>query len=126
MGAVPRARRRWDGGRRSRDGCRGALACYRLDALVLTVHARAPADALAAGHDGRTAAERRAGRADVEADCTAVRAEMVEVARGLGVEGVVTRGRAGLDDENAQGGVGIRKAPGDNACACAACRGRER
>ena len=88
---------------------------------TLTVHTRPATHAPPARHDRRVAAQRLARARDVEVDRAAVRAEVVEVARGLRVQWVVFgRWGAGLDDEDAWGGRGRGEARGEDEASGAA------
>ena len=88
---------------------------------TLTVHTRSAAHAPPARHDRRAAPQRLARARDVEVDRAAIRAEVVEVARGLRVQRVVFgRWRAGLDDEDAWGGRGGGEAGGEDEASGAA------
>ena len=77
-----------------------------------TVHTRAASHALSAGYDGSAATQSFAGMCDVKFDGRTIRAEMVEIAAGLGMQVIIARGRASFYDEDAEGGVSV----GETAC----------
>lgn len=93
---------------------------------TLTIHTRAAAQTLSAGHDRRASTERRALPADVELHRLALRTEVVQVARGLRVQGVVARARTGFYHEDAERRVRGRKTSSKNTTGGAAWRSPSR
>ncbi len=86
----------------------------RKEAGGRTVHARSAAQALTAGHDGCTPAERSALPADLELDRRAVGTEMVEVSRGLDMKRVAAGRGTGLEDQDAKRRIGGGQTSGDD------------
>ena len=76
---------------------------------------------MSAGDDDLAVTERLLGIGDLESHSLAIRHEMVEEARRLGVREVILGVRARLDDEDPQRGVRIRKTSGDETARRAAC-----